>query len=49
MKPITDIPISRIIPGKNDRTVFDERGLRESADGIREHGLCWGFIVETSF
>ncbi len=39
MKPINDIPISRIIPGKNDRTIFDESGLRELADSIKEHGL----------
>jgi ParB family chromosome partitioning protein len=39
MKSINDIPISRIIPGKNDRTIFDESGLRELADNIKEHGL----------
>jgi ParB/RepB/Spo0J family partition protein len=39
MKPIKDIPISRIIPGKNDRTIFDEGGLRELADSIKEHRL----------
>jgi ParB family chromosome partitioning protein len=39
MKPIKDIPISRIIPGKNDRTTFDEGGLRELAGSIKEHGL----------
>ncbi len=39
MKPINDIPISQIIPGKNDRTIFDEGGLRELADSIKEHGL----------
>jgi ParB/RepB/Spo0J family partition protein len=39
MKPIKDIPISQIIPGKNDRTIFDESGLTELADSIKEHGL----------
>ena len=39
MKPINDISISQIIPGKNDRTIFDEGGLRELADSIKEHGL----------
>ena len=39
MKPINDIPISQVIPGKNDRTIFDENGLRELAASIKEHGL----------
>ena len=39
MKPINDIPISQIIPGKNDRTIFDESGLRELSASIKEHGL----------
>ena len=45
MKPINDIPISQIIPGKNDRTVFDESGLRELADSIKEHGLIQPITV----
>ena len=45
MKPINDIPISQIIPGKNDRTIFDETGLRELADSIKEHGLIQPIIV----
>jgi len=39
MDQINQIPISQIIPGKNDRTVFDEAGLRELANSIKEHGL----------
>jgi ParB/RepB/Spo0J family partition protein len=45
MKPINDIPISQIIPGKNDRTIFDESGLRELADSIKEHGLIQPLTV----
>jgi ParB/RepB/Spo0J family partition protein len=45
MKPINNIPISRIIPGKNDRTIFDEKGLRELADSIKEHGLIQPITV----
>jgi ParB/RepB/Spo0J family partition protein len=45
MKPINDIPISQIIPGKNDRTIFDESGLRELAESIKEHGLIQPITV----
>ena len=45
MKPIDDIPISQIVPGRNDRTVFDESGLRELADSIKEHGLIQPITV----
>jgi ParB/RepB/Spo0J family partition protein len=45
MKPINDIPISQIVPGRNDRTVFDESGLRELADSIKEHGLIQPITV----
>ena len=45
MKSINDIPISQIIPGKNDRTIFDESGLRELADSIKEHGLIQPITV----
>ena len=45
MKPINDISISQIIPGKNDRTIFDESGLRELADSIKEHGLIQPITV----
>jgi ParB/RepB/Spo0J family partition protein len=48
MKPINDIPISQIIPGKNDRTIFDESGLRELADNIKEHGLIQPITVRSS-
>jgi ParB/RepB/Spo0J family partition protein len=45
MKPINDIPISQIVPGKNDRTIFDESGLRELAESIKEHGLIQPITV----
>ena len=45
MKSINDIPISQIIPGRNDRTIFDESGLRELADSIKEHGLIQPITV----
>jgi ParB/RepB/Spo0J family partition protein len=48
MKPINDIPISQIIPGKNDRTTFDESGLRELAESIKEHGLIQPITVRSS-
>jgi ParB-like chromosome segregation protein Spo0J len=45
MKPIDDVQISQIVPGKNDRTIFDESGLRELADSIKEHGLIQPITV----
>ena len=45
MDQINQVPISQIIPGKNDRTVFDETGLRELADSIKEHGLIQPITV----
>lgn len=45
MKSISQIKISQIVPGKNDRTVFDETGLRELADNIKEHGLIQPITV----
>jgi ParB/RepB/Spo0J family partition protein len=45
MKHIKDIPISQIIPGRNDRTIFDEKGLRELADTIKEQGLIQPITV----
>jgi ParB/RepB/Spo0J family partition protein len=48
MKPINDIPISQIVPGRNDRTIFDESGLRELADSIKEHGLIQPITVRYS-
>jgi ParB/RepB/Spo0J family partition protein len=48
MKPINDIPISQIIPGKNDRTIFDESGLRELTESIKGHGLIQPITVRSS-
>ena len=48
MRHIKDIPISRIIPGKNDRTIFDEKGLRELADTIKEQGLIQPLTVRSA-
>jgi len=33
------LPLSQIIPGKNDRKEFDHAGLVELAQSIKEHGL----------
>lgn len=33
------LPLSQIIPGKNDRKEFDRAGLEELAASIKEHGL----------
>jgi len=45
MESINEIPISKIIAGKNDRTVFDETGLLELANSIKEHGLIQPITV----
>ncbi len=45
MEQITEILISQIIPGNNDRTIFDETGLRELADSIAEHDLIQPITV----
>ena len=47
MRHIKDISISQIIPGKNDRTIFDEKGLRELADTIKEQGLIQPLTVRS--
>ena len=48
MKHIKDIPISQIIPGKNDRTIFDDKGLRELADTIKGQGLIQPITVRSA-
>lgn len=45
MTEITILPISEIVPGQNDRTVFDAVKLAELADSIREHGLVQPITV----
>jgi len=45
MQSINEIPIFKIIAGKNDRTVFDETGLLELASSIKEHGLIQPITV----
>jgi ParB/RepB/Spo0J family partition protein len=45
MSEIQDIPSSIIIPGDNDRTVFDQTGLEELAASIQEHGLAQPITV----
>ena len=42
---IVEIPVNRIQPGDNDRTVFDPVGLQELADSIKEHGLAQPITV----
>jgi ParB family chromosome partitioning protein len=39
------IHVSQIVPGDNDRTVFDRAGLIELAESIREHGLAQPITV----
>ena len=48
MKHIQDIPISQIMPGKNDRTIFDQKGIRELADSIKEHHLIQPITVRSA-
>ena len=48
MKHVKDIPISQIIAGKNDRTIFDEEGLGKLADSIREHELIQPITVRSA-
>jgi len=42
---ITEVQISRIVAGDNDRTKFDRAALAELADSIREHGLAQPITV----
>lgn len=39
MTTIQQIPIDQIIPGNNDRTVFDPQALKFLAENIRQNGL----------
>lgn len=45
MKNITSLNLSEIIPGDNDRTVFDKNDLDELAASIKEHGLIQPITV----
>jgi ParB/RepB/Spo0J family partition protein len=45
MDPINEILISQIVPGDNDRTIFDEQSLKELADSIKAHSLLEPIIV----
>lgn len=40
-----ELPVSDIVPGMNDRTVFDDAGLQELADSIRANGLAQPITV----
>ena len=42
---ISLIEVASIIPGDNDRTVFDPSGLQELADSIQTHGLAQPITV----
>jgi ParB family transcriptional regulator, chromosome partitioning protein len=42
---IHQIPCTQIVPGSNDRKVFDEIKLRELATSIQEHGLAQPITV----
>lgn len=45
MTAVLEIPVQNIIPGENDRTVFNPVGLAELADSIRQHGLAQPITV----
>lgn len=42
---VTPIDLRAIVPGANDRTVFDPKGLRDLADNIAAHGLIQPITV----
>lgn len=45
MTEIISIPVSQIIPGANDRKIFDRAKLEELAASIAEHGLAQPITV----
>lgn len=45
MSDIQQIPVSRVVPGDNDRKHFDPAALRELADSIAAHGLAQPITV----
>lgn len=42
---VTELPVARIRPGQNDRTIFREPELRELADSIARDGLAQPITV----
>lgn len=42
---VHQIPVTQIVPGSNDRKVFDEAKLQELATSIQEHGLAQPITV----
>ncbi len=42
---IVEIPCEQIIPGSNDRKIFDQAKLEELAESIRQHGLAQPITV----
>src|SRR5690606_4424190 len=42
---VHQIPVAQIVPGSNDRKVFDEVKLQELASSIQEHGLAQHITV----
>lgn len=42
---IVEIPVHQIIPGDNDRTVFESQALRALADSIQADGLMQPITV----
>jgi ParB family chromosome partitioning protein len=42
---ITELPVSLIDPGSNDRRIFDQDKLFELADSIRQNGLAQPITV----
>jgi ParB family chromosome partitioning protein len=45
MSQITNVPVTRIVPGNNDRRVFDPAKLEELAASIQTHGLAQPITV----
>ena len=42
---IVELPVAEVIPGDNDRTIFDPDKLAELAESIRQHGLAQPITV----
>ena len=45
MTKITEIPMNQIVPGNNDRTIFDSQAIQSLAKNIGEIGLISSIVV----
>ena len=45
MAQVQEIPLEKIIPGDNDRTVFKEDEIKELAESIARYGLAQPITV----